>query len=348
MNRRTVSALVFCLSVIPHVTAFAQGQAELNPDVSVVPDIRARMGDATPHDLDFAVGQVELGLQANLNPFTRGDVFFRVGDGEIELEEGFATFTALPAGLGLRVGKYRAAAGRFNSAHGHSFPFLEYPLLVTQFFGPRGLDEVGLNPSVLLDFGAFPVTLSADVLSRAPDDTATSDPPREISDLVYNGRLSAFLTLLGGTSFIELGASGGTMVVDIASDLRATWVGVDGKFKWRPNPRTGVDVAGEFLAQRRKVTGGGSDTPAGALGYFNYLFWGNWNIGGLAEYVQLASNSDLNQKGFALFAGYSIREQTTVIRMLLRNDDLPGNLGNETGVQLQLVTGLGKHRPHDF
>lgn len=345
MNRLACWVFAVGLALAPAV-ALGDGEPELNPDVSVVPDIRARMADATPNDIDFVIDRVELGLQAKLNPFARGDVFMLISGGDIEVEEAYATFTALPGGLGLRAGKYRAGVGRFNAEHRHSLPFLEYPLLVREFFGPKGLDEVGVNPSLLLDFGAFPVTLSADVMS--PSDTTAGAAPLQASDLIYNGRVSAFLTLLGGRSFIELGASGGTRTVDPMTDLRATWIGVDGKFKWRPSARTSFEVAGTFLAQRRKVPGGSSDTPAGAFGYFNYQFWGNWNFGALAEYTQLAFDSDLNQKGYGAFAGYSIYDETTTIRLLVRNDDLPGSLGSETGVQLQLVTGLGKHKPNSF
>ena len=46
----------------------------------------------------------ELGLQAVVDPYARADFFLAFGEEGVEVEEGFVTFTALPAGLLAKVG----------------------------------------------------------------------------------------------------------------------------------------------------------------------------------------------------------------------------------------------------
>ena len=64
----------------------AQNQSALNPEISFISDVRARVGDATADDLDLVFEELEIGAQANLNPWARGDLFLGLHDGEIEVD----------------------------------------------------------------------------------------------------------------------------------------------------------------------------------------------------------------------------------------------------------------------
>ncbi|MGZ4900980.1 MAG: hypothetical protein ACXV8X_15080, partial [Candidatus Angelobacter sp.] len=72
----------------------------LNPDLSVIGDFIAGAGhnpiNPTP---SFQMHESEVGLQAIIDPYARGDFFISFGETGVNLEEGFITFTALPAGF---------------------------------------------------------------------------------------------------------------------------------------------------------------------------------------------------------------------------------------------------------
>ncbi len=70
----------------------------------------------------FEMHESELGVQAIIDPYARGDFFITFGEQGVGLEEGYITFTALPASLVARVGKMRAAFGKVNTMHNHVLP----------------------------------------------------------------------------------------------------------------------------------------------------------------------------------------------------------------------------------
>ena len=57
----------------------------------------------------------EIGLQAIIDPYARGDFFISFGEEGVNLEEGYITFTALPGGFVAKVGKMRSVFGKVNT-----------------------------------------------------------------------------------------------------------------------------------------------------------------------------------------------------------------------------------------
>ncbi|HSC77625.1 MAG TPA: hypothetical protein VLB32_03590, partial [Candidatus Acidoferrales bacterium] len=71
-----------------------------NPDISLVGNFVGALGRNSVRPLPvLEVPEAELGLQAIIDPFARGDVFLSFGEEGVELEEGYITFTSLPGGL---------------------------------------------------------------------------------------------------------------------------------------------------------------------------------------------------------------------------------------------------------
>jgi hypothetical protein len=92
----------------------------LNPAVSAIGWFQAQGGDVLDQvgSRAFALREAELGLQANVDPYSRADFFLSVSPDEgIDLEEGYVTFLALPAGLTAKLGKFRGNFGKFNRTH---------------------------------------------------------------------------------------------------------------------------------------------------------------------------------------------------------------------------------------
>ena len=71
----------------------------LLPDISAVGDFVADLspdGSTQENGARFAVREVELALQAAVDPYFRGDLFLGIHDGEIAIEQAYLTATALP------------------------------------------------------------------------------------------------------------------------------------------------------------------------------------------------------------------------------------------------------------
>jgi hypothetical protein len=94
----------------------------LNPDISVIGDFIGAAGSGTVPVLaqqqpfpSLQMHESELGLQAIIDPYARGDFFISFGEEGVDLEEGYITFTALPKSFVVKVGKMRSAFGKVNT-----------------------------------------------------------------------------------------------------------------------------------------------------------------------------------------------------------------------------------------
>ena len=102
----------------------------LLPDISAVGDL---VGDFTPtgttqpDSARFSVREVEIAIQAVVDPYFRGDFFLGVSDLEkISIEQAFLTTTSLPD-LEIRLGRYLMPFGKENTTHRHDLHTIEYP-----------------------------------------------------------------------------------------------------------------------------------------------------------------------------------------------------------------------------
>jgi len=91
--------------------------------------------------------ETELSLQAIVDPYARADFFLVFAPDEVGVEEGFLTFTSLPANLLLKVGKMRASFGKVNQMHNHVMPWTDRPLVTQDLVGGRRASPTRVSPS---------------------------------------------------------------------------------------------------------------------------------------------------------------------------------------------------------
>src|SRR5262249_6812535 len=88
---------------------------------------------------------------AIIDPYARADVFISFGEEGVNVEEGYITFTSLPAGLLMKVGKMRADFGKVNTIHNHALSFTDRPLVTNNLVGGEdGIDDAGISISRFL------------------------------------------------------------------------------------------------------------------------------------------------------------------------------------------------------
>lgn len=123
----------------------------LNPKISVIADFIGQTGtggDPSQTEDGFHLREVEIGIQADVDPYARADFFIGGMDGEGAapvLEEGYITLTALPGGLQARGGKFRANFGRLNMVHPHEMPQVDSPPALDAFLGEGRLGSAGIE-----------------------------------------------------------------------------------------------------------------------------------------------------------------------------------------------------------
>jgi hypothetical protein len=124
----------------------------LNPDISVIGDFIGAAGNGANRGIpSLQMHESEVGFQEVIDPYARADFFITFGEQGVSLEEGYLTFTALPAGLQLKVGEMRAAFGKVNTLHNHVLPWIDRPLVSQNLVnGEDGIDDAGLSLSRIL------------------------------------------------------------------------------------------------------------------------------------------------------------------------------------------------------
>lgn len=134
-----------------YATAAPSGKV-FNPDISAIGDFLGAVGK---NDTAFATPTLELheaevGLQAIVDPYAKADFFLTFSPDSVGVEEGYITFTSLPASLLLKVGKMRASFGKVNQMHNHVLPWTDRPLVTQDLAGGEdGISDAGLSLSRL-------------------------------------------------------------------------------------------------------------------------------------------------------------------------------------------------------
>ena len=98
------------------------------------------------------LSEVEAAFQAVVDPYARADFFLSASPDGLDVEEGYVTFTSLPANLLLKVGKMRAQFGKVNTLHTHAMPTADRPLVTENLVGGEdGLSDAGMSVSHLVN-----------------------------------------------------------------------------------------------------------------------------------------------------------------------------------------------------
>lgn len=220
----------------------------LNPDISVIGDFIGAAGNhggrATPA---LQMHESEVGFQEVIDPYARADFFLSFGESGVNLEEGYITFTALPAGLQLKAGKMRAAFGKVNTLHNHTLSWIDRPLVTQNLVaGEDGINDAGLSLSRILPSpkGLF-LEGTAQVFRGDSENVFAAERRSHVAAV---GHLRAYSDLSESTN-IDFGASyarGHSPFADGNNQL----YGIDATFRWKPLRRA---IYHSFMARSEFV-----------------------------------------------------------------------------------------------
>jgi hypothetical protein len=93
----------------------------------------------------FNLNYAELALSSAVDPYFTLDSIFHITENGFEIEELYATTTALKSGIRIKGGKFLSDFGYLNNTHHHSWSFSDMPLVYESFLGSHGINEIGLQ-----------------------------------------------------------------------------------------------------------------------------------------------------------------------------------------------------------
>lgn len=129
----------------PAISLILQGTAarsSRDPDTYQITGFAPSGGEVAPASRSFSLGESELVVTANVDPYFRGVLIAALTpENEVEVEEAFFQTLALGRGLTLKGGRFLSGIGYQNEIHQHAWDFQDAPLAYKAFLGGRLNDD---------------------------------------------------------------------------------------------------------------------------------------------------------------------------------------------------------------
>jgi hypothetical protein len=342
----------------------ASGNAKLlNPDISLIGDFIGTAGhNAVSPSRALELHESEIGLQAIIDPYARADAFISFGETGVNVEEAYVTFTSLPAGLLLKVGKMRADFGKVNTTHNHALPFIDRPLVTDNLVGGEdGIDDAGMSLSRFLPAPKNWFLEGTAQVFRGDSDDVFHALQRQ--DLSVVGHLRAYRDLSESTN-LDLGVSyarghnnAGVGTTFNPENFLTNLYSADATLRWKPlrraiyhsflfrselfwSARDQVSLANFFQTQH----------AFGMYSNFEYRVNRRWTVGGLFDRSGHATDARLTDSGFSGILTYWPSEFSQ-IRGQYRFGHLataPNDFSNANEFLFQFLFVMGAHGAHPF
>ncbi|MCX5784621.1 MAG: hypothetical protein NTX59_02935 [Elusimicrobia bacterium] len=324
----------------------------INPDISVLGQIIYKYHDdktatdARKPTLDL--GETELVFDSYLNPYAKGTFVFTVGDDGLGTEEAYIdVIKGLPDGLAVRGGKYRLGFGKLNPAHPHAYSFIEAPRVMSAMLpGSDGFNDIGTRASYFLPL-SWASDITADVLkgvSFHPDETNAA-----AGWLAHwNNSL-----LIGETTPLDIGVSATQGTNNVEWGTKTAVYGMDIKAKIPISSLTNLTLQGEYFYNNSSVvvdTTTGDTSHMGRQGFYAFAdlkFKQRWNAGVIYDQYNPPENKNLTNRAVKGFVGYSLLEETTLLRLTCERFK-PENSPAVHTVMFQVLFSMGPHKAHQF
>jgi hypothetical protein len=367
----------------------AQGQqqggptnARLLPDISAVGDLIADLspkGSTQESGDRFSVREVEVAIQAAVDPYFRGDVFLGISDLEgIGIEQAYLTATSLPWGLEVRLGRYLMPVGKQNTTHRHDLHTIDYPYVVQRFFGEEGLKGTGIYASkIFAPFGFYQelILTANDRFGEKPEDAPPSLEPvnKKLGGLGYSARLRNYWDL-NQSSNVELSFSGVTGKREqpmlssdalLSTPARQSVLGADFTYRWRPLQQglyKSFILQAEFMQQLNErdprllippgaspseFTYGGPDRDfSGGYAFARYQLTRRAFLGGRFDTFQDEAAAGRTSTAGSGYLEFFPSEFSKLVAGYERYSPAEGAATNR--ILFQAAFALGPHKPHPF
>ncbi len=332
----------------------------LNPGISVIGDFLGAVGRNRVRPVPaLELHETEVGFQAIIDPYARGDFFISFGESGVNVEEGYLTLTSLPGGIVAKVGKMRAAFGKVNTIHNHALEWTDRPMVTENLVGGEdGINDAGLSFTRILPApaGIF-LEFTGQVYRGDSGDVFRASRRQDVS---YVAHLRGYKDLSESTN-MDLGfsyARGHSTPFlpdksDVGPDSITQLYGVDATLRWKPLRRA---IYHSFLARTELVWSNRNQQTLGllpetqrAFGFYTsaeYRLNRRWTVGGRYDRTGRARQANLTDSGFSALLTYWPSEFSQIRGQYRFAHYAEGHDANELRFQFLFV--LGAHGAHPF
>jgi hypothetical protein len=346
----------------------------LNPDISVIGDFIGASGHSvnSPGSVVRQAGfrslemhESEVGFQAIIDPYARGDFFLTFGEEGVGLEEGYITLTALPGGFVARAGKMRAAFGKVNTLHNHVLPWVDRPLVTENLVGGEdGIDDAGVSITKILPAPKGIFLEATGQLFRGDTGTQTYFLPgggtidqtlftaSGKGDVSTVAHLRTYKDITDSTN-LDLGVSFAHGHNEVGSNFTTNLYGVDATVRWKPLRRS---IYHSFVGRSELIWSQREQLPTvvlarlqrsfGMYASADYQLGRRWFVGGRYDWSERARNMLEKDDGVSAVLTYWPSEFSQ-IRGQYRFTKYAGNF-QEHQLLMQVQFSLGAHGAHPF
>jgi hypothetical protein len=323
-----------------------------NPDISAIGDFRSSYTTMGHRRVETYFNELELQVASIVDPYARAEFLFSFGKdletGElgIELEVGTLTSLSLPYQLQATVGKFKPLFTKVNVLHPHYFSFVDFPLVVNNYFESEGMFMEGASLSWLVPnpFDYFQELVFE--LGRVGAEPNASLVQGDDNQLLYIGHLKNFFDLTD-ESTLELGVSGlsGPNQFGFSTLMGA----LDVTYKWKPlrlGTYRSLTWQTEGLLSRIRVLDTDVIQTCGFYSYIEYQFEKRWFIGGRYDYSGFPAVEAALDRGGALLLRFQPTEfQILALQVSYTNRTYDRDFAQ---VMLRAIFGIGKHGAHPY
>ncbi len=242
----------------------------LIPDISFILDVAGAYFSSEPmqtgaHDpakTGFTFQQLELHVESSVDPYFRMETNIVFAEFGVEVEEAYASTSAIPGGLEVRVGQFLIPFGRLNGTHPHAWKFADQPLVNGKFFGGEASRGLGAEISWLAPLPWY-FELGAAMTEPAGECCARSFyggsglEVEGFEDFVYTNTLKQFFDLSEDWG-LSWGLSAQLGPNPTGQGNRSEIYGTDLYLRYRPagsTDRVAVSLQTEGMFRARQVPG---------------------------------------------------------------------------------------------
>lgn len=324
------------LLLMPDISAIGRFAAAWNEaDLAAV---SPRGGPVSPPGKPaFLFEELELGLQAVVDPYAKASVFIAFTPEEVAVEEAFLTTTSLPGGLQVKAGRIYAPWGRLNGQHPHAWEFVDGPLAQQRVLAEEALAGPGVDVSWLA-----PLPWFAELHLAAQDTAPAAGDEERLTGLA---RLAQFWAL-GEETTLGVGLSAARR--DEGPGAFRDLAGGDVVLRWRPPAeRQSVTLQGEVFARRFRGVPGAGGTDWGA---YAQAFWraGPWaGLGARWDQAPTAGEAAPGTERRVTALGSWFLSEFQRLRLQVSRDWRPAGDGGWAAIA-SLEFGIGAHGAHPF
>jgi len=287
----------------------AAGRQGAGPDISLTFDgaVAAfsqaeppQTGNHDPRRPGFNFQQLELGIEAPVDPYFAFKSFTVFSQFGVEVEEAYVTTLELPFNLQARAGQFLTRFGRINATHPHTWDFADQTLVIGKFMGAEGNRGMGAEAAWLAPLPWF-VEAIGSLTDAAGEATArsfygaTDLGVRSPLDLQATGALRQFFPL-GPDWSLAWGLSAANGPNPSGRSNRTDILGTDLYLKYRPL-EPGAEHAFHLTVetiQRRRQYPGTLLADTGAYAAAVWRFDRQWDAGIRLDAVEGVSGDPLD------------------------------------------------------